>query len=122
MEHEPIFGHGKICYVEIPSRDVTESAKFYHHVFGWKIQHREDGSHTFDDPVGCVSGMWVLGAPPATEPRIIISIMVFDAEKTLKDIEANDGKVVEPIGKHYPVITALFSDPTGNVWQIYQHG
>src|SRR5262249_19751437 len=36
--------HGKVCYVEIPARDVARSAEFYKTVFGWKIRKRGDGA------------------------------------------------------------------------------
>jgi predicted enzyme related to lactoylglutathione lyase len=40
----PTFANGKICYIEMPSTDVTHSADFYQRVFGWNIRKRGDGS------------------------------------------------------------------------------
>jgi predicted enzyme related to lactoylglutathione lyase len=54
--------NGKICYVEIPAKDIKKSADFYAKVFGWKIKKRGDGSTAFDDPVGGVSGAWYSSA------------------------------------------------------------
>ena len=54
----PTLGNGKICYLEIPSRDIEESAAFYHSVFQWQIRTRGNGTVAFDDGVGQVSGTW----------------------------------------------------------------
>jgi predicted enzyme related to lactoylglutathione lyase len=120
MENEFVFGHGKICYIEIPSSNIARSAAFFETVFNWKIRARDDGSVSFDDGVNGVSGVWLLGRKPSTS-GIMISIMVDDAAATLEQITANGGKVVTPIGRHLPEITASFTDPTGNLWSIYQH-
>jgi len=57
-------GNGKICYLEIPANDIEVSASFYSKTFGWKTRRSNDGSVAFDDGVGEVSGMWVLGKKP----------------------------------------------------------
>jgi len=121
MSNEPTFGHGKICYIEIPSSNIERSAAFFKAVFNWQIRTRDDGSVSFDDGVGCVSGVWHLGRKAVASADMLVSIMVDDAAATLELITANGGKVVEPIGRHLPEITARFTDPTGNLWGIYQH-
>jgi predicted enzyme related to lactoylglutathione lyase len=120
MEHEFVFGHGKICYLEIPSSNIARSAAFFETIFNWKIRTGNDGSVAFDDGVNGVSGVWLLGRKPSTS-GIMISIMVDDAAAILELITANGGKVVTPIGRHFPEITASFTDPSGNLWSIYQH-
>jgi predicted enzyme related to lactoylglutathione lyase len=117
---EPTFSNGKICYLEIPSRDVNESAAFYKTVFGWNIRTRNDGSIAFDDAVGQVSGTWITGIQPSVNPTLIIHIMVFDIHKTMQAIINNGGKITEDIGRHLPEITARFADPSGNIFSLYQ--
>jgi predicted enzyme related to lactoylglutathione lyase len=117
---EPTYGNGKICYLEIPSNDVPTSAAFYKDVFGWNIRTRRDGSTAFDDGVGQVSGSWVKGRKPSTDPSMLIYIMVDNASATIESIVAHGGKLVQPIGMDVPEITARFSDPAGNVFGIYQ--
>ena len=34
----PTYGHGKICYVELPATDVARSAAFYESALGWKMR------------------------------------------------------------------------------------
>jgi uncharacterized protein len=112
--------NGKICYVEMPASDIARSAEFYKKVFGWTIRQRGDGHTAFDDGVGQVSGTWVRGRTPASEPGLLVYIMVDSVAATLDTIVANDGEVVQPIGADAPEITARFRDPGGNVIGLYQ--
>lgn len=117
----PTFGNGKICYIEIPAKDIARSADFYKRVFGWNIRESDDGRTSFDDSVGEVSGMWVLGRPPAAVPGLLVSIMVDNMAATLEAIVANGGEIVQPVGADLPAITARFRDPGGNVISLYEH-
>jgi len=67
----PTIVNGKICYIEMPASDVARSADCYTRVFGWTIRKRGDGSTSFDDTTGQVSGTWVLGRTPASEPGLL---------------------------------------------------
>lgn len=115
----PTFGHGKVCYLDIPALDIATSAEFYRKVFGWQSRRRDDGSLGFDDGVGQVSGSWSVGRPPSV-PGIVISIMVDDAATTCEAIVAEGCEIVQPIGAEAPEITAHFRDPGGNVLGVYQ--
>ncbi len=116
----PTIGNGKICYIQIPATDIARSADFYHRVFGWNIRQRGDDHTAFDDGVGEVSGEWVLDRPPATQPGLLVYIMVDSVEATVELILANGGEIAQPIGGDAPEITARFRDPGGNVIGIYQ--
>jgi predicted enzyme related to lactoylglutathione lyase len=116
----PNYRTGKICYIEIPAIDVAESAQFYQQVFGWHTRQRSDGSTAFDDTVGGVSGTWVLGRPPATDPGLIVSIMVASAATTIEAIITAGGAIVQPVNPVDQEVYALFRDPAGNVLGIYQ--
>ena len=116
----PTHANGKICYVEIPATDVEASAAFYEAVFSWRLRTRGDGATAFDDTIGEVSGTWVTGRPPASDPGLLLYVMVDDAEATVEAIVAHGGEVVQPIGGDAPEITARFRDPGGNVIGIYQ--
>src|SRR5947207_15940900 len=116
----PTLSHGKICYVEIPANNVAQSAEFYQRVFGWKVRRRGDGSTAFDDSVGEVSGTWTLGRPPCAEPGLLFYVMVDSVAAVLDLVTANGGRVVQPIGRDAPEITARFRDPAGNGIGLYQ--
>jgi predicted enzyme related to lactoylglutathione lyase len=113
-------GNGKICYIQIPATDIARSADFYQRVFGWNVRQRGDGATAFDDGVGEVSGEWVLGRRPASEPGLLVYIWVESVAATIDVIIANGGDIVQPIGGDPGEITARFRDPAGNVIGIYQ--
>ncbi|MBA3825464.1 MAG: VOC family protein [Ktedonobacterales bacterium] len=114
----PLYRTGKICYLEIPTNDVAISTQFFQHVFGWKIRQHADGTAAFDDAVGQVSGMWVLGRQPSRELGVMVHIMVADVSTTSAAIEAAGGEIVQSFtdGEVY----AYFRDPVGNLFGIYQ--
>jgi uncharacterized protein len=114
----PHYRTGKICYVEIPARNASESAQFYQTVFGWQIRQHQDGAVAFDDTVGQVSGMWVLGRQPSRDLGVMVHIMVADVATTSKSIQAAGGEIVQTFddGEIY----AYFRDPAGNLFGIYQ--
>ena len=116
----PTLANGKICYIEIPSSDIARSAAFYTEVFGWKTRRRGDGHIAFDDTTGQVSGTWLLGRPPSTQPGLLVYIMVDSVAATVETIVAHGGEIVQPIGADAPEITARFRDPGGNVIGLYQ--
>jgi predicted enzyme related to lactoylglutathione lyase len=116
----PTFGNGKICYLELPSRDVEESAKFYKAVFGWNIRQRSDGHWAFDDIVNEVSGTWRTDRLPATTLGLLVHIMVDDIEASMKLVIDNGGEIIQPVGIDAPEITARFTDPCGNILGLFQ--
>ena len=116
----PTATNGKICYVELAANDIAQSAAFYRTVFGWNIRKRGDGRTAFDDTTGQVSGAWVLGRQAATQPGLLLYVMVDSVASSLETIVANGGAVVQPIGADAPETTARFRDPAGNVLGLYQ--
>ena len=119
--HEgPHYANGKICYLEMPSRNAEESGAFYHSVFDWKIRRRANGEISFDDGVNEVSGTWRADRSPSAETGILIYIMVDDIELTIKKIIEQGGKIVQQVGMDAPEITARFQDLSGNTLGIYQ--
>src|SRR5204863_6077169 len=112
--------NGKVCYLELPATDVEASAAFYEGVFGWNIRQRGDGSTAFDDTTGQVSGAWLTGRPPATEPGVLFYVMVDNAVATVDAVTEHGGEIVQPIGLDPGEITARFRDPGGNIVGIYQ--
>lgn len=108
--------NGKICYVEIPAKDIQKSADFYAKVFGWKIKKRGDGSTAFDDPVGGVSGAWVLERPVTAKPGLLVYIMVDSISKTTESIVREGGAIM----RVHTTEIAHFRDPAGNIVGLYQ--
>ena len=117
----PTLAPGKIAYIEIPATDVDRSAGFYEAVFGWNLRRRGDGEIAFDDGVGEVSGTWVTGRPPLSEPGLLVYVMVDSVEQSLEKITEAGGAVARPLtpqgeGEAF----ATFRDPGGNVLGVFQ--
>jgi uncharacterized protein len=112
--------NGKLCYLIIPSNNISRSASFYNTVFGWNIRTRSDGSVAFDDVPNGISGSWELNRKPHTETGLMLYIMVHDISSTLNAILVNGGKIVEPISGIAPELIASFSDLSGNIFGIGQ--
>ena len=116
----PTITNGKICYVEMPAREVARSADFYAKVFGWRIRKRGDGQTAFDDSVGGVSGTWVTGRTASAEPGLLLYVMVDDIAAAIDAVVAHGGELVQPVGADAPELTARFRDPGGNTIGLYQ--
>ncbi|MGN6640068.1 MAG: VOC family protein, partial [Mucilaginibacter sp.] len=113
--------NGKICYVEIPANDIAASSAFYQDVFGWTVRTRSNGSIAFDDGIYEVSGSWVLGRKPATEPGLLVSIMVDGVPETIGKIAGRGQRIVKRMALSETEEIAWFEDPAGNILGIYQH-
>lgn len=120
MTTRPTLRTGKICYIELPAVDVRRSAEFYRQAFGWTIRTRGDGATAFDDTVNEVSGAWVVGRPPATEPGLMVYVMVASARAAVEAVVAAGGEIVAPIDPDEPEVIARFRDPAGNVLGVYE--
>jgi uncharacterized glyoxalase superfamily protein PhnB/catechol 2,3-dioxygenase-like lactoylglutathione lyase family enzyme len=116
----PTLATGKICYIEIPATDVDQSADFYSRAFGWQTRRRGDGEIAFDDTVNEVSGTWVLGRPPSSEPGLMIYIMVADAAAAVEAVLSAGGEIAQDLDPSAQEKLARFRDPAGNVLGIYQ--
>jgi predicted enzyme related to lactoylglutathione lyase len=120
-QNQPTFGNGKICYLEIPSKDIQASANFYKNCFDWNVRVRGDGSFAFDDGVGQVSGSWVQNRTPDANPGIHIHIMVSNMDATVEKIRANGGTIIQEPDRTAKEVVARFADPAGNVLSLYEH-
>jgi predicted enzyme related to lactoylglutathione lyase len=116
----PTLANGKICYLEIPAIDIRRSADFYASAFGWRLRQRGDNRVAFDDATGEVSGTWVTGRQPSTNPGLLFYIMVDSVAATVEALSALGAEIVQPIGADAPEITARFRDPAGNVIGLYE--
>lgn len=116
----PTLASGKICYLEIPARDVERSSSFYRDAFGWKLRVHGDGALAFDDAVEEVSGTWVTGRPPSVEPGIMVHVMVADIAAALANVRSAGGDVVLDVDPTAQERVAHVRDPGGNVIGVYE--
>src|SRR5260370_11924869 len=111
---------GKICASKTPASDDKKSAEFYRRAFGWKTRQRGDGSTAFDDTVNEVSGTWVLGRPVATEPGLMVYIMVASAARALEAVRSAGGEIVDQVDPHAREAGATLLDPAAKPIGIHQ--
>jgi uncharacterized protein len=117
----PNYANGKICYLEIPARDVEESAAFYEAFFGWTTRRRGDGELAFDDSVGEVSGTWVTGRSPSADPGLVVYVMVDEIDAVVSRISELGGEIVTAVtALGEKDAYATFHDPAGNLLGLYQ--
>ena len=109
-----------VVHIEIPTADVTASAKFYETLFGWKMEHAPEFDYTmWSDGSGYGGGFnKVSEENPVGEVLVYIASADIDAD--LKPVEKLGGKVVRP-KTDIPGTGwfALFKDPTGNTLALY---
>lgn len=117
---EPVFAHGKVCYLIMPSRNPETSAAFYRDVFGWQILSHDDGTLAFDDAVGQVSGIWVTDREAGEPSGLEVHIMVRDAEATRNAIVDHGGSLVWQSGSDEREVYGTFLDPDCNRLGYYQ--
>ena len=113
--------HGKICYLEIPANRAEDAAKFYSHIFDWKVRERGDGNLAFDDGNG-VGGTWVKEADRSPDEQTRVYVMVDRITETLEQIVSAGGRVLTPrtdIGPQMGAFAA-FADPVGNEFGLYE--
>jgi hypothetical protein len=128
LEHQPpgppTLRTGKLCYLEIPARDVHQSAAFYEQAFGWTIRQGDTDRPSFDDTTGEVSGAWVTSRVPVsdadTNSGILPYIMVADAAQAAQRLVAAGGVMVLAVGTYGTEVVGTFRDPAGNLMGIYQ--
>lgn len=111
----------RLCYLEIPSLDVHQSASFYENVFGWNIRKRDTDRPSFDDASG-VSGAFTKCRTISREPGLLPYIWVDSIDETLDRAAAAGGEIVE--GPHLDSPggewIATLRDPSGNLMGLYQ--
>ncbi len=112
---------GAIYYVELPARDIAESAAFFRDVFGWNVRTRGDGATAFDDGVGAVSGVWTTERAPADDPGIRLYISVEDAVDAAARVEGAGGTIVTAPDPTVVDIVGFFRDPAGNLLGMHQY-
>ena len=114
---------GKLSYIQIPARNVAQSAAFYVRVFGWSDAGGDSPDHrSFSDAAGEMIGAWVTGRSIAAEPGVLPYIYVDGIDDTLARVEAEGGAIVRQPYPEGGLWVATFRDPAGNVIGVWHSG
>jgi predicted enzyme related to lactoylglutathione lyase/quinol monooxygenase YgiN len=114
--------HGGLSYLEIPALDAEQSAAFYGHVLGWRIERREMNDYRFEDATGHLIGRWVSPRATSREPGWLPYFYVDHIDDAVGRAVEHGGEIVKspyPEGKLW---VATVRDPTGNVLGLWQAG
>jgi predicted enzyme related to lactoylglutathione lyase len=109
--------HGQVCYLQIPAVDITTSARFYERVFGWKVYPPDSG---FEAPA--LIGQWIVDRAASATAGLLAWIIVSDIVRTLAQVAAAGGEVVDSPSPDGPRWLATFLDPAGNLVGLAQRG
>jgi predicted enzyme related to lactoylglutathione lyase len=109
--------------VDHTSGDVASSARFYSQLFGWQAQDlgEEAGHYTMFSSDGKNVAATTPPMSPGTPSAWSTYIATDDVNATAKAVEANGGKtLVAPMQVMDQGSMAVFADPTGAVFAVWQ--
>lgn len=117
------YDDGVPCWVDLGSRNIEESVRFYGALFGWSHQDTgaDTGHYTMftlnDSTVAAVGGLMMEGQPEVWSTYVKVT----DADATAAAVSAAGGSVLAPpmdvMGQGR---MAVFMDPTGAAISIWQ--
>lgn len=109
----------KLTFLEIPSRDVAQSAAFYAAVLGWKLDRRPSGDIRFSDDDAHLFGRWRTDREPGRD-NVVANYTVADVEAALAPVGELGGEIVSPRTLEGDTWNARVRDPSGNLFGIWQ--
>jgi predicted enzyme related to lactoylglutathione lyase len=120
----PLAGHGRLSYLEIPARDPHQSATFYEKVLGWKSQARNADDLRFSSSDGLLIGRFVTDRAVADEPGVVPFVYVDGIDAALGRATEHGGAIEKTAYAEGDVRVARVRDPAGNLIGLWQfaHG
>jgi uncharacterized protein len=122
------YANGTPSWIDLGSPDPDASAKYYGDLFGWTTTEPGPVEETGGYRMFQKDGKNVAGLGPAQDPNAVYwttYLAVDDADKTAELVGANGGMViVPPMDVMDAGRMAIFADPTGaafGVWQAGEH-
>jgi uncharacterized protein len=127
MSERTSYAPGTPCWVDLGSPDLGASVEFYSALFGWQVPESENVEQTGGYRRATKSGKDVAGMMPLMQegqpPAWSSYVSVADADATAAAVKEAGGSVLAEVmdvmglGK-----MAIFADPTGAVFGIWQPG
>lgn len=118
----PVMKEGMFCHVEIPATDRPKTKSFFSDLFGWTFQSIPgmDGYEIYSTGAeGLGGGLWTPG--PDMIKQVVNYILVASVDAHSARIAAAGGQIVKA-KTEVPGMGwfAVFTDPEGNVWGIWE--
>src|SRR5215475_2151894 len=118
---------GTPCWVDLGSPDLDASVEFYSSLLGWEVPESENPEQTGGYRRAMKNGKDVAGMMPLMQegqpPAWSNYVSVADADTVAAKVTENGGSVIaEPMDVMELGRMAVFADPTGAVFGIWQPG
>lgn len=127
MSERTSYEPGTPCWVDLGSPDLDASIDFYGALFGWEVPENELQAQTGGYRRATKNGVDVVGMMPLMQegqpPAWSSYVSVADAEATAAAVaEAGGSVIAEPMDVLGLGHMAVFADPAGAVFGIWQPG
>ncbi|HWA52677.1 MAG TPA: VOC family protein [Solirubrobacterales bacterium] len=127
MSERTSYEPGVPCWVDLGSPDLDASVDFYTALFGWQVPESENVEETGGYRRATKNGADVCGMMPLMQegqpPAWSSYVSVADADATAAAVAENGGSVIaEPMDVMDLGRMAIFADPSGAVFGIWQPG
>lgn len=127
MSDRSSYEPGTPCWVDVGTPDIEAAARFYGGLFGWSVEEGENAEQTGGYRQAMLRGKPVAGAMPLMQEGQPTAwstyISVEDADATAVAVRENGGTVLmDPMDVMDLGRMAVFADPTGAVFGIWQPG
>lgn len=127
MSERTSYAPGIPCWVDLGTPDLEAAASFYSGIFGWSIEEGENAEQTGGYRQATLRGKPVAGVMPLMQegqpPAWSTYVSVEDADATAAKVREAGGQVLaEPMDVLDLGRMAVFMDPTGAVFGIWQPG
>lgn len=127
MSERTSYAPGTPCWADLGTPDIDAAAAFYGGLFGWSVPESENSEQTGGYRQAMLRGKPVAGAMPLMQegqpPAWSTYVSVEDAEATAAKVREAGGTVLaEPMDVMELGRMAVFADPTGAVFGIWQPG
>src|SRR5204863_1392260 len=119
----PTYARGTPMWVDHSSPDVKASANFYGQLFGWQAQDQgeEAGHYTMFSSHGKMVAATTPPMSPNTPPSWATYIATDSVEETARKVAQAGGQtLVAPMQVMEQGSMAVFADPTGAVFCVWQ--
>jgi uncharacterized protein len=127
MSQRTSYAPGTPCWADLGTPDIDAAAAFYGGLFGWSVPEGENSEQTGGYRQAMLRGKPVAGVMPLMQegqpPAWSTYVSVEDAEATAAKVREAGGTVLaEPMDVMELGKMAVFADPTGAVFGIWQPG
>jgi predicted enzyme related to lactoylglutathione lyase len=127
MSERTSYAPGTPCWIDLGTPDVEAAARFYGGLFGWSVEEGEGSEQTGGYRQATLRGKPVAGVMPLKQegqpPAWSTYVSVEDADAaTARVREAGGSVLVEPMDVLDLGRMAVFADPGGAVFGVWQPG